>query len=172
MITPEILIKFGVQKNLAAKYASAIDNTIHQFDMDDNKLRAQHFMAQILHESGKLYYSQEIASGAAYEGRKDLGNIQIGDGKRFKGRGFIQITGRANYTSIAKDLGIDCVNHPEILELPQYVAMSAGWFWNKRGLNAFADKDDVTTITKRINGGLNHFLERKHFLELAKQIII
>jgi len=171
MITPEILIKFGVQKELAKKYASAIDNTIHQFDIDDNILRAQHFMAQILHESGKLYYTQEIANGAAYEGRKDLGNTQVGDGKRFNGRGFIQITGRANYTTIAKELKIDCVNNPQILELPLYAAMSAGWFWNKRGLNTFADNNDLITITKRINGGLNGFEERKNFLDLAKKII-
>lgn len=171
MITAELLTKLGASKVLAEKYASALDNAIHQYDIDGNKLRVQHFLAQIFHESGRLLYNKELASGAAYEGRKDLGNTQPGDGVRFKGRGFIQITGRANYITMAKDLAIDCVNHPEMIELPQYAAMSAAWFWSKHGLNALADADDFQHITKRINGGTNGLDDRKHFLDLAKTLL-
>jgi len=171
MITAEILVSLGVSSSRAKMYVDGINSTMKQYRIDENKLRMQHFLAQILHESGRLIYNKELASGAAYEGRKDLGNTDSGDGIRFKGRGFIQITGRANYTSIAKDFAIDCINHPEMLEQTPYCALTAGWFWNKRGLNAFADKDDVTTITKRVNGGLNGFDDRKHILELARKLI-
>ena len=101
--------------------------------------RLRYFCAQVAHESCGLLYTKELASGKAYEGRTDLGNTQKGDGVRFKGRGYIQITGRANYTALAKDLKIDCVNHPELLEQPQYALLSALWFWKKRGLNNCID---------------------------------
>jgi len=82
-----------------------------------------------------LNYNKEIASGAAYEYRKDLGNIYPGDGVKFKGRGLIQITGRSNYTAAAKALGIDCINHPELLEQPEWAVKSACWWWENKGLN-------------------------------------
>lgn len=89
------------------------------------------FLANVGHESQQLLYAKEIASGKAYEGRKDLGNIYAGDGVRFKGRGLIQITGRANYTQISKDLGEDFVKNPELLETLKYAVMSACWFFKK-----------------------------------------
>lgn len=135
------------------------------------KLRRCHFLAQILHESGSLNYVREIASGKAYEGRKDLGNVQPGDGVRFRGRGLIQITGRANYTEVAKDFGIDCINKPELLEQPEYAVLTAVWFWNKRNLNKWADADDIFTITRRINGGLNGIDDRKKYFSNAKLTI-
>ena len=93
------------------------------------------FIAQIGHESGQLKYSEEIASGKAYEGRKDLGNTQQGDGVKFKGRGLIQITGRFNYIQLSKDLGEDFIKNPELLSTPKYAVQSACWFWNKNKLN-------------------------------------
>jgi len=95
------------------------------------------FFAQIGHESGHLKHNKEIASGAAYEGRKDLGNIYPGDGVKYKGRGLIQITGRDNYTKAAKALGVDCVNNPELLEQPKWAVKSACWWWNNAGLNKY-----------------------------------
>ena len=133
-------------------------------------LRMAHFLAQIAHESGELLYKRELASGMKYEGRKDLGNTTKGDGPRYKGRGFIQITGRYNYSLISQDLGEDFVNNPELLEQDEWAVASAFWFWNRNRLNGFADNDDVLTITKRINGGTNHLQERKDYLAAAKKV--
>ena len=133
-----------------------------------------HFCAQVWHESGALRYVEEIASGEKYEGRKDLGNTQPGDGKRFKGRAFIQITGRANYQAY-KDSGF-CVGnlmaHPEWLcQKPGHTKASM-WFWWKNNLNSLADQDhgdgkigeDICKqITKRVNGGYNGLSQRLYF---------
>lgn len=138
----------------------------------NTSLRVQHFLAQVIHESGGFRYNEEIASGAAYEGRKDLGNIIPGDGKRFKGRGFIQLTGRNNYSRYSKYIKVDVVAKPELVAIT-YKADVAGWFWTiEKNLNRFADADDVTTITKRINGGLNGLADRIKYLNLAKKHII
>lgn len=136
-----------------------------------NRMRACHFLAQIAHESGELRYTRELASGKEYEGRKDLGNTQKGDGVRYKGRGLIQITGRANYNQISKATGIDFEGHPDWLEWPQWATMSACWWWNKRGLNEMADRDELTNITKRINGGTNGLQDRLKYLGRAKKVI-
>lgn len=133
-------------------------------------LRVCHFLAQCAHESDQFKTLEEYASGAAYEGRRDLGNTQPGDGKRFKGRGIIQLTGRANYTEAGKALGIDLIGNPELGEDPETSVRTAIWFWENKKLNQFADKDDVTTITKRINGGLNGFDDRKDKLTKAKKV--
>lgn len=105
---------------------------IYKIDSDD-EIAA--FIAQVGHESGQLTYSEEIASGKAYEGRKDLGNTQKGDGIRFKGRGLIQITGRFNYEKLSKDLNEDFINNPDLLSTPKYAVASACWFWNFKKLN-------------------------------------
>lgn len=133
--------------------------------------RLRYFCAQVAHESGGLLYTKELASGEAYEGRKDLGNTEKGDGVRFKGRGYIQITGRANYAALAKDLKIDCVNHPELLERPEYALLSALWYWKKNGLNKYADRDAFTELTKRINGGANGMTDRLEWLRKANKYI-
>ena len=143
------------------------------------------FMAQVSHESGGLYYTEELASGTAYEGRASLGNTQPGDGPRFKGRGLIQITGRANYQLLSNALQADFITNPTLLggknitvctpDQLKYAALSAGWFWNKVNLNIFADKislqqpidegtnlDNFKEITRRINGGFNGLADRLH----------
>ena len=171
-MTPEQLLKIApscMPRN-AAVYAPILTTEMQLHDVS-TPLRICHFLAQILHESGCLNYVEEIASGKAYEGRKDLGNTMPGDGVRFKGRGLIQITGRANYASISKAFNIDCVNHPELLEQPDNAVKSAIWFWNSRNLNRYADADDLFTITRRINGGTNGFADRKQLLINAKLII-
>ena len=101
----------------------------------DTENRVAAFIAQIGHESGYLRYSEEIASGKAYEGRRDLGNIHAGDGVKYKGRGLIQITGRYNYAQLSKDLGEDFIKNPELLSTPKYAVQSACWYWNKNKLN-------------------------------------
>jgi len=138
-------------------------------------LRQAHFLAQVGHESGELRYTEELASGAAYEGRKDLGNTQPGDGKRFKGRGLIQLTGRANYTafgaSIAQDL---CTGDTptRVSTDPALCVAAATWFWTTHSLNALADRDDLQAITRTINGGTNGLQDRQRLLDRAKQLLL
>ena len=133
----------------------------------NSPLRQAAFIAQIAHESGELRYVKEIASGAAYEGRKDLGNTQPGDGMRYKGRGLIQITGRNNYAECSKAMGVDLITNPELLETNDLACRSAAWFWASRGLNDLADKGDFDRITKRINGGTNGLKERQAYYAKA-----
>ncbi len=103
---------------------------------------------------------QEIASGVAYEGREDLGNTEPGDGKRFKGRGPIQITGRDNYAKFAEWSGLDCVNHPELLEIPTNGFLASAWFWKTRGLNELSDQGNFLKVSKRVNGVMPNGLPR------------
>ncbi|UZE30322.1 glycoside hydrolase family 19 protein [Pseudomonas asplenii] len=137
--------------------------------------RAAAFIAQVGHESGQLRWVREIwgptAQQAEYEGRADLGNTVKGDGFKYRGRGLIQITGRANNAACGEALGLDLINNPELLEVPQYAAMSAAWFWSKKSLNALADQGDFTRITRRINGGLNGLEDRLQLWERAKKVL-
>lgn len=155
------------------KYLPELIKLMPQFGIN-TPLRQAHFIAQLAHESGSLHYVKELASGQAYEGRKDLGNINKGDGIKYKGRGLIQITGRHNYTLFQNYLGCapDIMTHPEYLEQPHLAVMVSCWFWKTHGLNELADKDSFVTITKRINGGTNGINERKAFLIRAKKELI
>lgn len=101
-------------------------------------------------------------------GRKNLGNTEPGDGWRYRGRGFKQLTGRANYAACGAGLGMPLLAEPERLEEPEGASLSAGWFWKANGLNALADKDDIEGITRRINGGLIGLAERKAWLAKFK----
>lgn len=154
----------------AQKWIDAINQTLAKYEIN-TPLRIAHFIAQIGHESERLFYVCEIASGAAYEGRKDLGNIEAGDGVKYKGRGLIQITGRNNYQLLSTALGIDLIKNPAMLETPQYAAMSAGWFWSAHHLNVLADNDLLTQITKAINGSINGLDDRRKILISAKRTI-
>lgn len=146
-----------------AKFLAPLNLAMEKYEIDTRKRQAA-FLAQLAHESGSLRYVEEIASGEAYEGRKDLGNIEPGDGVRFKGRGLIQITGRANYEALSAALNYDFVKEPEALEKPGAASLSAGWFWYLKGLNELADVDNFEKITRRINGGLNGYMDRiKHW---------
>lgn len=147
-----------------------INEVFSMYDID-TPLRMAMFIAQIGVESGSLVYTKEIASGAEYEGRRDLGNTQTGDGVLFKGRGLIQITGRANYAACANGTGIDCLNHPELLEQPEDATLSAGWFWNTHNLNQYADVGDVLGCTKRINGGTNGLATRQQIYATALRVL-
>ncbi|SFW18643.1 glycoside hydrolase family 19 protein [Pseudomonas sp. NFACC10-1] len=144
------------------------------------KLRIAAFLAQVGHESGQLRYVRELGSDAYLEkydtGRlaERLGNTPAhdGDGQLYRGRGLIQITGRANYAECGEALGLDLLQQPELLELPEHAAMSAAWFWHRAGLNTFADKSDFLTITKRINGGTNGLAERQELYARALKILV
>ena len=133
--------------------------------------RQSMFLAQIAHESGGLRYVRELATGEAYDGRLDLGNTEPGDGARYKGRGLIQITGRANYRDCGSALGVDLIGNPELLESPEFACRSAAWFWKSRGLNEMADRGDFKMVTKRINGGYNGYQDRLKYYEAAQRIL-
>lgn len=134
-------------------------------------LRVCHFLAQAAHEAASFRTLQEYASGAAYEGRKDLGNVNKGDGVRYKGRGIFQLTGRANYRRIGQLIGMDLENNPELAASPEVSVLTALEYWKSRNLSPLADADNVEAITRKINGGLNGFDDRKRYLAKCKQVI-
>lgn len=137
----------------------------------NSPLRAAHFLAQICHESDGLVTTTEYASGAAYEGRADLGNTQPGDGVRFKGRGLIQLTGRANYAAYGSAVGLDLLADPEKAADPVISLTLACEFWKRRDLNGFADQDNLEMVTRRINGGLRGLNSRAAYLAKAKGLL-
>lgn len=135
------------------------------------KSRVVHFLAQIAHESDGFKTVVEYASGDAYEGRKDLGNTKKGDGRKYKGRGYIQLTGRANYAAYGNLLGLDLINNPKLAEIPVNALRIALEYWKAKKLNQYADKDDINTITRRINGGTNGLSDRINYLNKFKKVI-
>lgn len=126
------------------------------------------FVAQCAHESDHFRTTVEYASGAAYEGRKDLGNTESGDGRKFKGRGYIQLTGRANYAKASAYFGVDFLEHPEWVAEPEWAAKISAWFFT---VFAKVDGLDITHATKRINGGLNGIKQRTEFYTRAQQFL-
>ena len=134
-------------------------------------VRQHHFLAQLAHESDHFKTTREYASGAAYEGRKDLGNTVKGDGRKFRGRGLIQLTGRANYAQAGRALDAPFLDDPDMIERFPYAADVSGWFWATHGLNEIADRDDVKAVTRRVNGGLNGLASRTALLETVRPLI-
>lgn len=122
--------------------------------------RIRHFFAQMAHESWGFRSLVEHASGRAYEGRRDLGNTQKGDGPRFKGRGIIQLTGRHNYRVYGKLIGLNLEHNPDLAADPMVAIKVAVAYWTEKNLCHLADKDDIRGITKRINGGYNGYKDR------------
>lgn len=161
LVKADILTLYGIKDS--ERTSALIGWMLSQMPLHDinNAFRVASYLAQIGHESGCLRYVEEIASGARYEGRKDLGNVRPGDGKRFKGRGLIQITGRANYAKCAEALSIDCLRQPQMLCRPEWAVKSSMWFWDVYDLNAYADRDDLKGQTRVINGGYNGYEDRK-----------
>lgn len=161
-------------------------------------LRLAHFMAQIEHESGlkpisenlnysakrlgtvfKKYFSNTILANKyanqpqrianiVYANRMGNGSVNSGEGWKYRGRGFIQITGKENYFRLHIDTDLDCVKNPDLLLTEENAMLSACWFWKLKGLNSLADKDDILSITKKINGGLFGLEHRKELLKKWK----
>lgn len=154
-------------------YFKPFNRTLNEFKINSLP-RISAFIAQLAHESGSLRYKEELASGAAYEGRKDLGNIYRGDGRRYKGRGLIQLTGRHNYNWASKQLGVDLVNHPKLATNPELSCRIAGLYWQSRNLNKYADyhtERGFRIITRRINGGYNGWHDRLRHWKKAKKAL-
>jgi predicted chitinase len=174
-----------------AEFFPFIQQAMQEFEIT-TFLRKAAFLAQLAHESAELKFMEEIASGAAYEGRTDLGNTHPGDGKRYKGRGPIQLTGRTNYRKYGGKLGLDLENNPTIAATKEVGFRIAGLFWKDHGLNDLADKGsqivNVTrtrkngttfveqhpafdAITFKINGGFNGREDRIKYYERAKGVL-
>ena len=163
-------------KERIALVVQPLNEAMYSYGISDTPIREAMFIAQVAHESGSFKYVKEIASGAEYDiGKKAiaLGNTpeDDDDGERYKGRGYIQITGRDNYKACGEALSLDLLSHPELLEDIPNACRSAAWFWYIKGLNDLADKGDFLAITKRINGGTNGWKERMAFLDKAKQVL-
>jgi len=162
----------GAKPEIAAELALAGNVRLHGYGLLDSPLRLAHFMAQLAHESGGFKWMEELASGAAYEGREDLGNDQVGDGRRYKGRGPIQLTGRDNYRTVGRRLGLDLERHPELAAAPSIGLWVACDYWQSRGISPLADRDDVLGVTRKINGGLNGLADRKAWLGHMKALLL
>ena len=135
-------------------------------------LRQAHFLAQVCEESWGMSDLKEESSGKEYEGRKNLGNTQPGDGVRFKGRGLIQLTGRANYSRIGRELDLNLVDHPELAETAAVAVDTACLFWSDHHFNRLADHDDLKAITRKVNGKhMRGLKERARYLALAKSLL-
>lgn len=115
--------------------------------------------------------NQKMIASIIYANRNGNGDMASGDGYRYRGRGLIQITGKANYAALVKQLGADVVANPDLLLGYRFAAMSAAAWWKNNGLNELADSDDVTRITRIINGGTNGLDDRKSRLSKSKGIL-
>jgi len=158
-LTPERLIAF----------LGPLNRAMWKYEITTPKRRAA-FLAQLAHESGEFQYMEDIASGEKYEGRRDLGNTEPGDGPRYKGRGPFQLIGRANYRAAGEALGVELEKHPALAARPDIACLVAGWFWTARQLNPLADADDFKLITKRITGGDSGMKQREAYFETAKSV--
>ncbi len=163
------IYKEGEEDNLK-KFLEPLNQTCERYRIN-NPTRLRYFLSQVGHESGQLRYTQEISSGLAYERRVDLGNTQPGDGVRYKGRGLIQITGRSNYILCGMALDLPLLETPTLLEQPLNAALSAGWYWDNKNLNALCDMNLFEQVTRRINGGLNGQADRMKLLGRAMDVI-
>jgi putative chitinase len=167
-ITGSLLLDIMPRCTVAGQNAEHLNRAM-QLAKIDTAQRAAAFLAQIAHESGELRWVEELASGDAYEGRVDLGNTETGDGRRFKGRSWLQVTGRTNYRRCGEALKLDLIAHPEFLCQPANASRGAAWFWESKQLNALADRDQFGLISKRINGGYNGLDERIAFWLRARR---
>jgi putative chitinase len=159
------------QAVITAEAGEVLASTLDEYAIN-TRLRIAHFLGQICHESAGFRTTEEFATGDAYEGRKDLGNTQAGDGRRYKGRGLLQLTGRANYREYGKALKIDLENNPARAAEPALSLRIACEYWKRRNLNAACDRDDLISVTRLINGGTNGLEDRRLYTSRAKAAII
>ncbi|MFZ5961629.1 peptidoglycan-binding protein [Thalassococcus sp. BH17M4-6] len=155
------------QAEIVAAIGDHLTSVLDSYDIN-TRLRIAHFMGQVTHECAGFRTTEEFASGAAYEGREDLGNIHRGDGKRYKGRGLIQLTGRANYRRIGGKLNLPLEDDPEVAGEPLTSLRIACEYWKDRKINDPCDDDDLIEVTRRVNGGRNGLEDRRNFYRKAK----
>ena len=172
-----------VTKDQLASIWECSADLIHDYEIDEMNSclgkyeittppRLRHFLSQTAHESGGGRYKQELASGVAYEGRTDLGNTSPGDGPKYKGAGYIQLTGKYNYSRLSEYL-----SDSRVMEGVEYVAenlpfTSAGYWWEDNKLNELIDSGaDVLAVTKRVNGGTNGLADRQHYYDICLRVL-
>lgn len=180
MTPQELALATGARIDRAIENLPWLAVAMDTFDINTPARQAA-FLAQIGHESGGLHWINELwgptAAQRRYEVRQDLGNNEPGDGHRFRGRGWIQLTGRDNYrraTERLRERFSDCPNfeaEPEKVATARWAAMTAGDFWHVNRLNDLADAGKFETITRRINGGLNGYPDRLAKWEVAKEVL-
>lgn len=168
-------------------FLDALNDAMHEGEID-TPARMSAFLAQLAHESGEFRYMQELADGSAYDARADLGNtraeaIRIAEshgsspGRWWKGHGPMQITGYDNHRDCSEALYGDpmvLLHEPLKLTRPTDGCRAAAWYWNTRGLSLWADKnteDAFRAITRRINGGLNGYHDRKRYWDRARSVL-
>lgn len=160
-----------------ASVIEPLNNTCIEFSINTPR-RIAAFLSQLAHESGELRWMNEIWGPTEAQHRYEppsklaarLGNTQPGDGKRYRGRGPIQLTGRANYKIAGTALALPLEDNPDLVATPAIGIRVAGWFWNSKDLNALADQNNYLGITRRINGGTNGLADRVKYWERAKAI--
>lgn len=162
----------------AGKLLPLLAHTLQEFEITTvNRIAA--FIGQLAHESGEFRFSEELWGPTPQQRRYDppsdlaqrLGNVRKGDGKRYRGRGYIQLTGRENYRVYGGELGVDLEKAPQRASEPGLAFRIAGLYWRKRGLNAYADEWNLRAITRAINGGLTHFAQRALYADRARQVL-
>lgn len=172
----------GIKPALASRWVPHVAHALHLSECTTTQRRAA-WLAQVGHESGCLRHTRELWGPTAQQLRYEpgttlarrLGNTQPRDGTRYKGRGLIQITGRANYRQCAECMaglvaGVhvpDFEDQPDLLERPDWAALSAALYWRTRRLNRWADNGDFAELTRRINGGHNGLAHRQHLYVAA-----
>ena len=163
---------------VAGVFVPVLNTAMNRYQIVGSK-RVAAFIAQIGHESGQFRYVREQGNDQ-YLSKYDTGTLAKrlgntpeadGDGQKYRGRGLIQITGRANYKACGEALGLDLINQPEQLEKPQHACMSAAWFWATKGLSTLADEGKFETITRRINGGGNGMADRQMLYAHALKVL-
>ena len=160
--------KADAQFRIVGEISAVLAPTLNSYGIN-TRLRIAHFMGQVTHECAGFRTTEEFASGADYEGRLDLGNTKQGDGKRYKGRGLIQLTGRHNYKAIGQILQIPLEDDPLLAAEPIISLKIACEYWKKRTINKAADRDDLIKATRLVNGGLNGLNDRRKYLQKAKR---
>ena len=158
------------QAKIIAEAGAVLAATLESYDIA-SRLRIAHFLGQTCEELAGYRTTEEFASGREYEGRADLGNTQKGDGPRYKGRGLLQLTGRANYADYGKALGVDLVNNPTLAAQPALSLKIACEYWKRHNINADCDRDDVQAVTRKVNGGLNGLADRIALTQKAKAAV-
>lgn len=166
----------GTPKERMETFLPHLNTYLPQYGID-TPVEVASFLAQVLHESGGFKWLREIwgptKAQARYEGRADLGNVLQGDGKRFMGRGLIQVTGRTNYDRMSREMFKDkrLLENPDILATPEYGTLSACIYWKWRKMDLIDDDDSIREETKRVNGGYNGLSEREEYFTRAKSVL-
>lgn len=168
VVKAEQMLKVGW--SLSDDGLAELNTCLVKFEINTTN-RLRHFISQISHESACGKFTKELADGSAYEGRKDLGNTTVGDGKKYKGAGYIQLTGKANYSKFAEYMGDSRIMEGAEYVASTYPASSAGYWWYSNNMNNLCDAGaSVEQITKRVNGGTNGLVDRKMYFEKCKNV--